>query len=286
MKIASITRPDADWSYPAIVDGDSFHIAPNSGPRTVGELLETYHMDGPEEARESLSTDGNGPLRVSRTDATLHAPISPDARLFCMGGAYTSHLRERDRSLFVVPHQWLVPDSSIVGPGDAIELPRSVSEDVMPAVELAVVLGKGGSYIDEAAAVDHIAGFTITNDVTARTDWPGPRGYKIMDTFSPCGPHIVTADEIDDPLDLEMEIRQDGETICTGSTAGHRFTLSFIVSYLSTIFELRAGDIISTGDPGGVGDRLRPGSTLESEVENVGVLENDVTLVDSSDGRS
>jgi len=277
MKLALITHPDFDEPRPAIRKNNEFiTTAEQDDLRSIGELLNTYLTEETTTIRKHFIDNSNYRQRYTLDEVDLCAPIDAEGRLFCMGGAYTSHLREQNRSLFTTPHQWFVPKTSIIGPNESIRLPTTVSEQTKPAVELCAVIGLGGSYINEAEAYDHIAGYTISNDVTARTDWPGPRGYKIMDTFSPVGPHIVTADEIADPMDLTMIVRQNDKTICSGSTAGHRFTLSFLVSYLSTIYELRPGDIISTGDPGNVTDRLRPGATIALEIENIGTLENQV----------
>lgn len=100
----------------------------------------------------------------------------------------------------------------------------------------------------------------------------------MMDTFSPVGPHVTTADKVSRPMNLDIVMRQDGDVICQGSTSGMRFSLSFLVSYLSTITELRPGDVISTGDPGGIDGSLQPGTTVEIEIENIGKLTNMVRL--------
>lgn len=277
MRLTLAMHPDFDEPQPAVRNGDNIMTtADREDVPTIGELLNTHLTDGTTAVGERLWGDASSKRQYTIDEIDLYAPINADRRLFCVGGSYTSHLRESNRSLLTAPHQWVAPHTSIIGSHESIRIPATVSEATKPAVELCVVIGKGGSYINEAAAYDHIAGYTISNDVTARTDWPGPRGYKIMDTFSPVGPHIVTADEIADPMDLAMTIRQNHKTVCTGSTAGHRFTLSFLVSYLSTMFELRSGDIISTGDPGNVTDRLRPGSTVALEIEDIGILENEI----------
>jgi 2-keto-4-pentenoate hydratase/2-oxohepta-3-ene-1,7-dioic acid hydratase in catechol pathway len=213
-----------------------------------------------------------------RSEVTLRAPITEAGRLFCFGGVYTGHLRGEGLELTVDPNQWLVPKNTIIGPEEAIELPSRVAENVEPAAELGIVIGQAGKYIEPAEAYDHIAGYTIANDVTARTEWPGPMAYKMMDTFSPIGPHVTTADEVGRPMNLDIVMRQDGDVICQGSTSGMRFSLSFLVSYLSTITELQPGDVISTGDPGGVEGRLQAGSTVTIEIEDVGELSNDVQL--------
>lgn len=274
----TVVKPQGDSDpRPALREHGEVITGPAGAEQpTIGDLLEIHLEHDARAVRDRLLGVDGDERRFDVDEVDVHAPLDPDGRFFAVGGAYTSHLRERDRTLLVAPHQWVVPDTSIIGPDEPIRLPDTVSEQVKPAVELCAVIGRGGSYIGESEAYDHIAGYTISNDVTARTDWPGPRGYKLFDTFSPVGPHVVTADKIADPMDLWMSIRQDGQEICSGSTAGHRFTLSFLVSYLSTMHELRPGDVISTGDPGGVTDRLRPGSTVELEIEGIGKLANGV----------
>jgi 2-keto-4-pentenoate hydratase/2-oxohepta-3-ene-1,7-dioic acid hydratase in catechol pathway len=169
-----------------------------------------------------------------------------------------------------------MPDSAIVGPGDPIVLPERVAEHVMPAAELCVIVGRSGKYIDPTNAFDYVAGYSVSNDVTARTDWPGPMAYKMMDTFSPVGPYIRTAEQVPNPGNLDIKMRLDDEVICEGNTSAMRFSVSFMLSYVSTITEIQPGDVISTGDPGGVAKRLRPGVTAEIEIGDVGKLSNPV----------
>jgi len=213
---------------------------------------------------------------INRDDVELLAPLQSDNRLFCLGGVYTGHLEDAGLSMMVDPNQWFIPDNAIVGPDDPIVLPNRVSKKVMPAAELCVVIGRSGKYIDPTDAFDHVAGYSISNDVTARTDWPGPMAYKMMDTFSPIGPYIRTAEEVSNPGNLDIEMRLDDEVICEGNTSAMRFTVSFMLSYISTITELQPGDIISTGDPGGVAKPLEPGRTVEIEIDDIGELANPV----------
>lgn len=277
MKLVRFRTDGDEQARPGVaMDGQVFDLADakfrsGSAP-DLGTVLQEVGEYGPAtvlSATEDAET-------FDRGEVALAPPIPGAGRLICLGGAYTSHLRAQGHNLTTVPSQWVMPETAIVGPGEPIRLTERVVEETLPAVELGAVIGRGGRFIGGTEAYDHLAGFTIVNDVTARTDWPGPMGYKMMDTFSPCGPHVVTADEVANPHDLDLEIRQDDQVICAGSTQGLRFSLSFIVSYLSTILELRPGDVISTGDPAGVEDRLRPGSTVELEVEEVGVLRNPV----------
>lgn len=265
-------------------DGDG----PRSGVRADGNVYDLTEAvgDGPDPFASLLQqADGDVDDLCSRAsreygveEVSLLAPLATGGRLFCLGGVYASHLEERGRDLWTVPEQWYVPRSAVVGPGEPIKLRERNAENVKPAAELGVVIGQGGRYISETEALEHIAGFTVSNDITARTDWPGPRGYKIMDSFNPIGPSVTPADAVENPLDLGIEIRQDEETICTGSTRGHRFTLSFIISYMSTLVELRPGDVLSTGDPGGVEDRLRPGNSVDLDIESLDTLRNPVEI--------
>lgn len=242
----------------------------------LSAVCERVSREGIESVRDTVEDRRPELNRFDGDDVSLLPPVADTARLICLGGVYASHLRESGTDLNTVPAQWIVPDTAIVGQADPIVLPDRVADSVEPAVELGIVIGRGGSDIPESEVYDHIAGYTIVNDVTARTEWPGPRAHKIMDSFSPCGPHIVPSEDVVNPSNLSLSIRQDGRKICSGSTAGTRFSLSYVVSFLSTILELRPGDIVSTGDPGGVTERLNPGSTVEVEVESVGTLSNPV----------
>jgi 2-keto-4-pentenoate hydratase/2-oxohepta-3-ene-1,7-dioic acid hydratase in catechol pathway len=223
---------------------------------------------------ESLRSDAT--TVYNENAVSKHPPLAAGSRLFCLGGVYTSHLEDRGRDLWAIPEQWYVPETAVVGPNEPIVLPDRVGEIVKPAIELAVVIGRGGHNINETDALDHVAGFTISNDITARGDWPGPRGYKIMETFNPCGPTVTPSNEIANPLDLEMTIQNGEEIICRGNTRGHRFTISFIISYMSKLIELQPGDVLSTGDPGNVSAHLQPGTDVKLEIESIGELHNRV----------
>jgi 2,4-diketo-3-deoxy-L-fuconate hydrolase len=242
-------------------------------------------------ALERLAREGTDYLVAAVSDApeaavhpssavTVVAPLASSGRFIALGDVYTDHLREGGHSLPSVPAQWLVPKTAVVGPEEPIVVPERVREAVTPAVELCLVIGRGGRDIDEADAMGHVAGYTVSNDITAKTDWPGPMAYKLLDTFSPCGPGVTPTDQVDDPTSLEMTLQQDGERICSGSSAGMRFSLPFIVRFLSSILQLRPGDVISVGDPGGVQEGLTVGSSISASIESVGQLDNPVTSPD------
>ncbi|MCJ0619388.1 fumarylacetoacetate hydrolase family protein [Haloarcula hispanica] len=275
-------KSDSDLPIPGIVENQSVkEISISSSNLTTasdpfGEVLELLTTKGPEAVVQAA--DETGPSATTLVEKDIFPPISENGRLFALGGVYTQHIRERNQPLNKVPSQWLVPETAIVGPQDPIVLPERVSDSVIPAVELGVVIGKSGKYIEERDALDHIAGYTIINDITARTEWPGPMAYKLMDTFSPCGPHVVTTDELDQRVGLDMSVRHAGDRICQGSTSSMRFTIPFIVSYLSSIVELRPGDVISTGDPGRVDGVLSQGETVTASISGIGSLTNPVEI--------
>lgn len=258
-----------------VVDISGSDVVSKNAESPLAAVLEAESAAGagPNDPMETLPSEA--PV-YDREEVTLKAPVARDARIICLGGVYTNHLRERGVTLNRDPNQWVMPSTAVIGPEEPIELPVRDDSEVIPAVELGVVIGSGGKYINEAEAFDHVAGYTVVNDVTDRGEYPGPMGYKMLDTFSPCGPHVTTADEVSDPLSLDVTIRSDGEIICRGSTAGMHFTISFLISYLSTFMRLRPGDVLSMGDPGGVEGTLEPGSTVDLDIGSVGTLSNAV----------
>ena len=169
--------------------------------------------------------------------------------------------------------------SAIVGPNDSIEIPRG-SESTDWEVELAIVIGKDGKYIEESDAMDHIAGFCVVNDVSERDFQTKRSGQwvkgKSADTFGPMGPWMVTRDEIADTQNLSMFLDVNGESMQRGSTATMVYQVPFLVSYISQFMSLQAGDVISTGTPPGVGlgmkppRFLKPGDVVTLGIEGLG----------------
>ena len=151
--------------------------------------------------------------------------------------------------------------SSIVGPNDDLEIPRG-SEKTDWEVELGVVIGRTAKYVDEASAMDHVAGFCIVHDVSERAYQLEGTGQwvkgKSADTFGPIGTWLVTPDEVPDYDELEMWLEVDGKRYQNGTTRTMVFGVPYLVSYLSKFMSLHAGDIISTGTPPGVGHGMKP----------------------------
>ncbi|HRK40413.1 MAG TPA: ureidoglycolate lyase [Burkholderiaceae bacterium] len=201
-------------------------------------------------------------------------------KFICIGLNYADHAAEAGMAVPPEPVVFGKWTSAICGPDDAVQLPRgSVKTDW--EVELGVVIGRGGRYIDEADAMAHVAGYCVVNDVSEREyqleragTWDKGKG---CDTFGPIGPWLVTADEVPNPQALKLWLEVDGHRYQNGSTATMVYGVAFLVSYLSRFMSLQPGDIISTGTPPGVGMGqkppvfLRPGQTMCLAVDGLGV---------------
>lgn len=217
-------------------------------------------------------------------EVRLHAPLQNPPRLFAIGLNYREHAIESGLTLPDYPVVFFKLQTSIVGPGDAIVLPTNSREPDYEA-EMAFVIGKGGFRIQAAEWRQHVYGYTIINDVSARdiqrstTQWSMSKSFP---TFGPMGPAIVTADEIADPHNLAIGLSIDGEVLQKSNTNQLAFGIPALIEYLSSIAPLLPGDIVSTGTPSGVGMGrkpprwLKPGDTVTVTVEGLGSLTNPV----------
>jgi 2,4-didehydro-3-deoxy-L-rhamnonate hydrolase len=212
-------------------------------------------------------------------DLRLGACVGGTRKFICIGLNYADHAAETGAAIPTEPvvfNKWI---TAMCGPDDDVEMPRgSVKTDW--EVELGVVIGTGGKYIDEADALDHVAGYCVINDVSER-EYQNERGGtwdkgKGCDTFGPTGPWLVTKDEAGDIANLKMWLDVDTHRYQNGSTATMIFGVAHIVSYLSRFMSLEAGDVISTGTPPGVGLGQKPpvylkgGEVLRLGIENLG----------------
>jgi 2-keto-4-pentenoate hydratase/2-oxohepta-3-ene-1,7-dioic acid hydratase in catechol pathway len=223
-------------------------------------------------------------LFIPVEQARLRAPIPRPGKIICVGRNYAEHARERGAELPAQPIFFLKSNNTICGPGEVIVLPPNSSQ-VDYEAEFAVVIGQGGKRIPEEKAYEHIAGYTILNDVSARDmqaqDKQWFRG-KSCDSFAPTGPWIVTRDEIPDPHNLRISLTLNGQTMQDSNTNNMIFKVPYLVSYLSQSLTLEPGDLISTGTPEGVGAHrtppvfLRPGDTVSITVERIGTLTNPI----------
>ncbi|MFM0736901.1 ureidoglycolate lyase [Paraburkholderia xenovorans] len=206
--------------------------------------------------------------------------VAKIGKFICIGLNYADHAAESNLpvpSEPVIFNKWT---SAIVGPNDDVEIPRG-SKKTDWEVELGVVIGKPAKYVDEANALDYVAGYCVINDVSER-EWQIERGGtwdkgKGFDTFGPIGPWVVTRDEVADPQNLNLWLEVDGHRYQNGSTKTMVFGVAKLVSYVSQCMSLQPGDVISTGTPPGVGMGvkpnpvyLKPGQTIRLGIEGLG----------------
>ncbi len=196
-------------------------------------------------------------------------------KFICIGLNYSDHAAETGAEVPKEPVVFMKATSAICGPDDEVKIPRG-SHKTDWEVELGVIIGKGGAYIEEADALEHVAGYCVINDVSEREfqierggTWDKGKG---CDTFGPIGPWLVTRDEVADPQNLSMWLEVDGKRYQNGSTATMVFGVRHLVSYVSRFMSLQPGDIISTGTPPGVGMGQKPQTYLKGgEVMELGI---------------
>lgn len=234
-------------------------------------------------AGEVLTPDGIkklsllDPLALPVIDAqTRIGPcVGKVGKFICIGLNYIDHANETGMPVPPEPVVFSKWTSAISGPNDDVEIPRGSTKTDWE-VELGVVIGQGGRYIDEADSMKHVAGYCVINDVSEREfqlerhgTWDKGKGN---DTFGPIGPWLVTADEVPDPDNLAMWLEVDGHRYQNGNTVTMIFRVPFLVSYLSRFMSLQPGDVISTGTPPGVGMAQSPPTFLRAgQVVRLGI---------------
>jgi 2,4-diketo-3-deoxy-L-fuconate hydrolase len=216
---------------------------------------------------------------LPQQDLRLGACVGQVGKCICIGLNYADHAAESGLPVPPEPVVFNKWTSALCGPDDAVQIPRgSLKTDW--EVELAVVIGQGGRYIEELDAMTHVAGYCVMNDVSERDfqlnrsgTWDKGKG---CDSFGPLGPWLVTADEVPDPNQLALWLEVDGRRFQNGSTATMVYRVPFLISYLSQFMSLQPGDVISTGTPPGVGMGqkppvyLRAGQTIRLGVQGLG----------------
>jgi len=263
---------------------------------TRGSLIDLNHADpalpdsvkqllalGPDALRQAA----RAAVRATPIDAAsvdLLAPVPDPEKIICVGLNYADHARESGAAPPPEPVLFSKFPSALIAHGQPIVLPR-VSEQVDFEAELVVVIGKAGRYIPREQAFEHVAGYCPGHDVSAR-DWqlakPGKQWLmgKTFDTFAPCGPALVTRDEVADVGKLRIQFRLNGQTLQDSNTDQLIFPVDELVAYISQVCTLKPGDLIYTGTPPGVGFArrppifMKPGDMAEVEIEGLGVLRN------------
>ncbi len=260
-----------------------------AGKEKTGVIINDKRYDtsafGEDYNEQFFETDGlnrlsaflkeNDNLPQINDDVRLGSPIGRPSKIVCIGLNYVDHAKETNATPPPEPVIFMKSTTAIVGPNDNIMIPKdSVKTDW--EVELAIVIGKKASYVDEAEAMDYVAGYVLHNDVSEREfqiersgTWDKGKG---CDTFAPIGPFVATADEIKDPGNLRLWLKLNGETMQDGTTANFIFNIPFVIAYTSKFMTLLPGDIISTGTPAGVGLGMKPPVYLkEGDVIELGI---------------
>ncbi len=212
-------------------------------------------------------------------DERLGAALARPGKLICIGLNFSDHAAEAGMEIPKEPIVFFKATSAMCGPNDPVVIPKdSLKTDW--EVELAFVIGKKASYVPEADALSHVAGYVLHNDYSERAYQLERGGQwvkgKSCDTFAPLGPFLATADEIPDPENLAMWLKVNGETKQNGTSSRLIFGIAFLVSYLSQFMTLEPGDIVSTGTPPGVGMGFKPpqflqaGDVVELGIEGLG----------------
>lgn len=245
----------------------SGHVDDVAGSTLTPESLDALRRINPET------------LPVVTGEPRIGACVGQVGKFVCIGLNYSDHAAESGAEVPPEPVIFNKWTSAISGPNDNVEIPRGSTKTDWE-VELGVVIGRGGRYIDEAEALQHVAGYCVVNDVSEREfqlersgTWDKGKG---CDTFGPLGPWLVTADEVPDPQGLGLWLEVDGKRYQDGSTSTMVYPVAHLVSYLSRFMSLQPGDVISTGTPPGVGMGqkpqvyLRPGQVMRLGIDGLG----------------
>lgn len=240
---------------------------------------------------ESLAGRLGGAPRLDLGSVELEAPVRPRKNVFAVGRNYLEHVREvpgEDAATRLPPEHpifFTKPPTAIIGPGQPIDTSNDPTDTTDYEGELAVVIGRAGKRVPPESAFEHIFGYTVLNDVTARA-MQRRHGQWLMgkgpDTFCPIGPHLVTADEVPDVTSLHIRTEVNGEERQHGVVKDLIFNIPALIASLSSVITLEPGDVIATGTPSGVGSGfdpprfLRPGDVVTVTVDGIGTLANPV----------
>ena len=272
----------------------------SAGKEKPGVLINDKRFDtsafGEDYNEAFFETDGLARLEkfVAGNEAKLPAiadgerwgsPVARPSKLICIGLNYADHAKETGAATPAEPVIFMKATSAIVGPFDDVMIPKD-AQKVDWEVELAVVIGKKASYVEEANALDYVAGFTLHNDVSEREfqlerggTWDKGKG---CDTFAPVGPFVATTDEITDSGNLKLWLSVNGKMMQNGTTANFIFNVPFVIAYVSKFMTLLPGDVITTGTPAGVAMGLKPpvylqpGDVMELGINGLGTSKQTV----------
>ncbi|HEY3405038.1 MAG TPA: fumarylacetoacetate hydrolase family protein [Ohtaekwangia sp.] len=272
MKLLRFGAPGAE--KPGIlINNEMFDIS--SFGEDIGEKF--FETDGIKRLTDWLTKNQN--LPKVPTGARIGAPFTRPSKIICVGLNYTKHALESKMDIPKEPILFFKSTTALCGPTDDLVIPRnSVKTDW--EVELAVVIGKKATYVDEKDALQYVAGYCLHNDYSEREFQLERNGQwvkgKSCDTFAPMGPYLVTKDDVKDYNNLKMWLKVNGKMMQDNNTDDMIFEVPFLVSYISQFMTLLPGDVISTGTPAGVGLGFKPpiyiktGDIIELGIEGLG----------------
>jgi 2-keto-4-pentenoate hydratase/2-oxohepta-3-ene-1,7-dioic acid hydratase in catechol pathway len=276
------------WAGPraALRRGDTYidlHASDPNVPPTMRLILEGGPRTLLAAARAAERADA---VTYAAEQVRFCAPVVGPRKIVCLGLNYRDHAAESGAQIPKEPILFSKYATALIGHGEPIVLPR-VSQEVDFEAELVIVVGRRGRHLSAASALDHVAGYAVGHDVSAR-DWQLRKDGKqwmvgkTFDTFAPVGPELVMVDDVPDPHRLAIRLRVNGTTMQDSSTSQMIFGVGETLAYLSQVFTLEPGDLIFTGTPPGVGFARKPpvflkgGDVVEVEIEGLGVLRNPV----------
>lgn len=243
-----------------------------------------FENDGLSRLQQFVDNNKDKLPKLSK-DVRLASPIARPSKIVCIGLNYADHAKETNAQVPKEPIIFFKSTSALIGPNDDVIIPKNSTKTDWE-VELAVVIGKKASYVEEAEAMNYVAGYCLHNDLSER-EFQIERGGqwvkgKSCDTFAPLGPFLATQEEIGDVDNLKLWLKLNGKTMQDGTTANLIFKIPFLVSYLSQFMTLLPGDVISTGTPAGVGLGMNPqvylkaGDVVELGIEGLGVSRQNI----------
>lgn len=266
---------------PGIIINDDYYDTSSFGEDYKEHFFES---DGLNRLQKFIDDHKNSLPKLSK-DIRLGSPVARPSKIICIGLNYADHAKETKANIPSEPIIFFKSTTALCGPYDDVIIPKN-SKKTDWEVELAVVIGKKTSYVDEAEALDYVAGYCLHNDLSEREFQLERNGQwvkgKSCDTFAPLGPFMATQDEIADINNLRLWLTVNGKTMQDGNTSNLIFKIPFLISYVSQFMTLLPGDIISTGTPAGVGLGMNPqvylkaGDIVELGIDGLGVSRQNV----------
>ncbi len=264
-----------------IIINDDYYDTSSFGEDYNEHFFET---DGLNRLQKFVESNKEELPKVSK-DMRLGSPVGRPSKIICIGLNYADHARETNAAIPTEPIIFFKSTTSLIGPFDNVIIPKN-SQKTDWEVELALVIGKKASYVDESEALNYVAGYCLHNDLSER-EFQLERGGqwvkgKSCDTFAPLGPFLATPDEVADVNNLRLRLTVNGKTMQDSNTVNFIFKVPFLISYISRFMTLLPGDVISTGTPAGVGLGMRPpvylkaGDVMELGIEGLGISKQKV----------